>query len=140
MAAIQKFIKLAFIVTLFLTVVACDEEDPQPDPQVPKTPEQLIAGPWRVVTVVRADQLMNAASFRIGFRTGGTFDFTTSDVPGFPQAGNWVYQASTKVIKLDGVIDLKVIGEITASKFEFEYVYTNHKMGNVVVLFTLGPA
>lgn len=138
MIAIQKY-KSILALLIFLSIMGCKDDD-KPNQDSTVTEESLITNNWRVNSVTRDGQLLSSTSFKIEFKANKSYEFNTSEVPGFPQGGNWVYQPSTKTIKLDGSTDLRVIGTITQNSFKFEYTYYNHKMGEVKVEFSLVPA
>lgn len=124
--------------TMVITVIACKGDDPKPKDTTPdKSVEQLLAQDWTVDKVTYNEQDVSPASFSIKFNINETFEFDTPAVPGLPQSGNWKYIASNKVIRLNNQTDLVVLGQITERSLEFKYTYTNHKMGDVSVVFAL---
>lgn len=139
------FIKnLSFIACLLLLVAlsACgsDEDtkpkpDPKPDP-VTKTATDLIAESWNIGKITLGGQELTSTSYSIKFNADRTFTFNTPAVPGLAQTGKWVYQESSKTIRLNDDTDL-VVDQISETGFNFTYTYANHKMGTVEVKFTL---
>lgn len=116
--------------------MACKKDkDKDPDSAV-KADEDLIAENWNIGKITMAGQELTSTAYSIKFNADGNFTFNTPGVPGLPQSGTWVYQASPKVIKLSNDTEL-MVDEITATDFRFTYTYKNHKMGTVEVKFTL---
>ncbi|MCC5937317.1 MAG: hypothetical protein JJU34_08550 [Lunatimonas sp.] len=139
MKNLHSTIKSVVFMLLLSVLVACGSDDtPAPTPQ-PKTPTEMIAKSWRVISVSKGGQPVNSTSFQIAFRSNNTYGFTTTEIPGFPSEGNWQHVSAGNIIRLDnGAVDLRVVGTITETSLVFEYTYPNNKMGDVVVRFTLG--
>src|SRR5690606_13153304 len=118
---------------LLLVLMSCKEDDPKPDP-IDK--EELIVENWNIGPITLGGQGLTSTTYSIKFNADGSFTFNPPGVPGLPQTGTWIYQASPEVIKLNNDTDL-VVDEITPTDFRFTYTYKNHKMGTVEVKFTL---
>lgn len=122
------------VILVVLIFVGCEnKKDTEPNPP---TDDQLIIENWSIEKITLGGQELTSTSYSIKFNAGNTFDFNTPGVPGLAQKGNWVYQQSSKTIRLNGDTDL-VVDKITEANFSFTYTYKNHKMGAVEVKFTL---
>ena len=130
----------AACILLLLVLFACGSDEdtkPTPDPEPPvKSDEKLIAENWNIGKITMAGQELTSTTYSIKFNADGNFTFNTPAVPGLPQTGKWVYQNSSKIIRLNDDTDL-VVDKITETDFSFTYTYKNHKMGTVEVKFTL---
>lgn len=113
------------------------EDDPKPNPDPGPSRQELVARERGVSTVSFDGQQVAAGSYTIRFHPGGTFEFNTPGIPGLPQSGDWSLNPGGTLIILNGSVELQIIGELTPTRFVFEYTYTNHKMGEVKVRFTL---
>lgn len=139
MKLLQKYTGLIGLFLMLFAASSCGD-DPQPDPAPPpqpKDPHELITQQWKVASVTKGGETIISNSFTIVFKADKTYEFETLEIPGFPARGSWEHIASGNIIRLDGETDLDIIGQLTETSFVFEYTYTNHKMGEVKVRFTL---
>lgn len=125
---INPAISLLFI--CFLLSFCGEKTAPEP------TKEELLAKNWQIVSVTANGQTINSSGFSIQFQTGGNFSFNTPGIPDLPQSGTWTLNSTGNMITLNGTIQLPV-RTLTSSRLMFDYVYTNHKEGNVTVQFVL---
>lgn len=130
-----KFYPTMALLIMVQALYACKGSEPE-DTQPTPTQQELIAKTRNSVSVLYNGQPMTGETFAISFLTAGSFTFNTPGVPGLPQSGNWTLNPGGTLITLNGDTALNII-TLTASRFVFEYVYTNHKMGDVKVRFTL---
>lgn len=125
---------LGMILLLACAFACSDDPEPEPEPSV----KELLEKNWEIVSVVREGQDMASSVYSIEFKSDGTFAFNTPGVTGLPQNGTWTYDLSRNTISLNsGSVELRIIGKVAKDKLEFEYVYSNHKMGDVEIVFRL---
>lgn len=130
---LRKFLVLFLAVALFSCGSSDDKEPDKKDPE--PTKQELIVKDWKMSSVTNNGQPLTSTEFRIKFLSDGAIDFNTPGIPGLPNAGTWKLNSNGTSVILNEEIELKI--NLASNKFTLEYAYTNHKMGTVIVIFTM---
>lgn len=119
--------------TLFLLValLSCEKEVPEPSIQ------ELISKKWNVGKITRNGQEVTSSLSEVEFSSNKSFSFNLPSILELPQNGTWSLSSSNDLINLNPTAKLKILGKVEKNKLELEYKYTNHKMGEMVVILYL---
>lgn len=129
----KNILGMTIAVFIIITAISCgDDPKPQPEP----TKSELIAQNWSLRSVSIGGQPENISGYSIRFQSNRNFNFSTPGISGLPSSGTWALNTAETVIILNGSIELP-IRTLNKTNFAFDYVYQNHKEGNVTVQFVL---
>lgn len=119
---------LLFFFIISFSCNSDDGTDQQPEP----TKEELIVRDRNISLITYNGQPMTSDTFSFRFQADGRFTFNTPGIPSLPQSGSWELAPDKQHVILNENTELKIV-TLTTSRFIFDYVYTNHKMGKVTV-------